>query len=89
MQERSLAPLKIASSCPILSAGAAFDGTVEPPQKEVSGAVQLRGADGNGTELPATVAITDDGEGTLYPQDGAEPFETPLRVPVQVYGNLV
>ncbi len=72
-----------------LDAGAAFDGTVEPPQKEGSGSVQLRGADGSGADLPATVTITANGEGTLYPQDGAEPFNSALRVPVHVYGNLI
>ena len=72
-----------------LDAGAAFDGTVEPPQKEGPGSVQLRGADGSGVDLPATVTITADGEGTLSPQDGAQPFDPPLRVPVYVYGNLI
>jgi predicted phage baseplate assembly protein len=72
-----------------LAAGAAVDGTVEPPEKDGSGAIQLRGADGAGLELPATVSISDEGEGILYPQDEAEPFETPLRVPVQAYGNLI
>jgi hypothetical protein len=72
-----------------LDTGAAFEGTVEPPRKEGSGSVQLRGADGSGADLPATVTITADGEGTLSPQDGAQPFDPPLRVPVYVYGNLI
>ena len=72
-----------------LEPSAALDGTVEPPQKEGSGSVQLRGADGIGTDLPATVAITAEGKGTLSPQDGAQPFDSPLRVPVNAYGNLM
>jgi hypothetical protein len=72
-----------------LDAGAALDGTVEPPQKEGPGSVQLRDADGSGVDLPATVTITADGDGTLSPQDGAQPFDPPLRVPVYVYGNLI
>jgi uncharacterized phage protein gp47/JayE len=72
-----------------LAAGADFDGTVEPPQKEAGGSVQLRGADGGGAELPATVTITADGHGTLLPQGGATEFAAALRVPVQVYGNVV
>jgi hypothetical protein len=72
-----------------LEAGAAFDGAAEPPEQAPGGAVQMRGADGYGTEIPATVNITSEGDGTLFPQDEAEPFEVPLRIPVQVYGNLV
>jgi hypothetical protein len=35
-----------------LDAGAALDGTVEPPQKEGPGSVQLRDADGSGSIFP-------------------------------------
>ena len=72
-----------------LDPSAALEGTNEPPQKEGSGSVQLRGVDGTGTDLPATVTITAEGKGTLSPQDGAQPFDSPLRVPVNVYGNLI
>ncbi|HEY5704606.1 MAG TPA: putative baseplate assembly protein [Terrimicrobiaceae bacterium] len=72
-----------------LDPGAAFEGTVEPPQKEASGSIHLRGADGSGAELPAIVTITADGNGTLRPQDQALPFDPSLRVPVNVYGNLI
>jgi hypothetical protein len=72
-----------------LDSGAALEGTIEPPLKEGSGSVQLRGADGSGTDLPAIVTITADGKGALSPQDGAQPFDPPLRVPVHVYGNLI
>jgi predicted phage baseplate assembly protein len=72
-----------------LNAGAALEGTAEPPKKEGSGTIQLRGADGDGAELSATVTITAEGKGTLSAQGAAAPFEAPLRVPVNVYGNLI
>jgi predicted phage baseplate assembly protein len=72
-----------------LEAGAALQAPVEPPEKDVPGAVQLQGADGHGVEIPATVTVSATGQGTVYPEDEAVPFDTPLRVPVQVFGNLV
>ena len=72
-----------------LSSGAAFAGTVEPPQNDIGGSVQLLDADGNGVELPATLAITAEGSGSLSAQNDASNFDPALRVPVSVYGNLV
>jgi predicted phage baseplate assembly protein len=72
-----------------LSSAAAFEGPVEP-LGDVPGpdAVLAKGVEAEGPEIAGSVNIDAAGDGTFTAAAGAAMF-TPLRIPVDLYGNLV
>jgi len=73
-----------------LEAGARVEGPNDVPAEEGSGEVLLKGALDAGATLPGQVVIDGDtGATTLIPSDSAQPFESPLRTPIRIYGNVL